>query len=288
MNTKTTKLLCPICKSARIKKFWAMRGYKLAKCVKCEFVWDFLPPENTLSLYDKTYFVNENPKGGYANYFEGMRVNRKTFSDRLKRIENKLGKRGKLLDVGAALGDCLMEARSLGWKDIQGIEVSVYGSKFAKKRGISVRKGVLDRRVPANKYDVVLYQDVIEHIPDPVLELTKVIRVLKKGGFIYLVTPDIGGFWSKLLGPLWYHYKPQEHLSYFSKSSMSAALKKAGFRNIQTEGTYHVLSLEYILDRLRFYAPGIFEVLLKGVRKTPYKNAAFRAFTGEMEAWGQK
>src|SRR5687768_741808 len=121
-----TKPNCPLCESKLCNKFWAMPGYRLANCAKCQMIWDPYPPDNVEGQYEESYFNNENPKGGYANYFEGMAINRKTFIDRLKRIEKKVDKKGKLLDVGSALGDCLAEAKKLGWKDPEGIEVSKY------------------------------------------------------------------------------------------------------------------------------------------------------------------
>ncbi|MEJ2348134.1 MAG: class I SAM-dependent methyltransferase [Patescibacteria group bacterium] len=279
---------CPICGKKSSETFWAMHGYKLARCKACGMVWDFMPHEHLLSLYDKTYFMNENPKGGYANYFEGMRINKKTFSQRLKRIEKKHGK-GRLLDVGCALGDCLMEAKKLGWKDALGIEVSDYAYKFARKRGLNVKKGNLKKNsISSNSFDVITYQDVIEHIADPVDELKRIYKVLKPGGLVFLVTPDVGGWWNKILGPLWYHYKPDEHVMYFSQESLKKALKIAGFKNIKTRKTYHVLSVEYVINRLRYYSPFIFENILKIIRKLRLKDMSFRAYTGEIEAWGTK
>jgi 2-polyprenyl-3-methyl-5-hydroxy-6-metoxy-1,4-benzoquinol methylase len=286
---KLLKLSCPVCKSKRTEEYWAMPGYRLAHCLVCDTTWDPVPPEAPLLQYDKSYFINENPKGGYTNYFEGMRINRRTFSDRLKKIEKKLGKKGKLLDVGCALGDCLLEAKKLGWKDAEGIEVSHYAFGFAKERGLKVKEGILNgNSYKANSFDAVTYQDVIEHIPDPVNELKKIFKILRRGGIIFLVTPDIGGIWSKLLGPLWYHYKPHEHLVYFSEKSIRSALQEAGFKNIETRKTYHVLSLEYILNRLRYYFPSLFELILKVITKTPFKNIPFKSYTGELEAWGVK
>ena len=103
-----------------------------------------------------------------------------------------------------------------------------------------------------------------------------------------MVTPDIGGLWHKLLGNMWYHYKPGEHIMYFSQKSLRFALEKTGYKNIETRITYHLLSLQYILNRLTYYSPFIFENLLKIVNKTGFRNYAFRAYTGEIEAWGQK
>ena len=287
MNSDT-KLICPICRGRSVTKFWAMPGYRLARCKKCGMVWDYFPPENLRAQYDKSYFNNDNPKGGYANYFEGMAINKKTFSERLKKIEKKYGK-GRLLDVGCALGDCLVEANKLGWKDAEGLEVSDYAYEFAKKRGLKILVGSLnEKNFEENTFGVVLYQDVIEHITNPLEELKKVFRILKPKGIIYIVTPDIEGLWSKLLGPLWYHYKPIEHVSYFSQNTIKKALNNAGFVNISSSKTYHVLSIEYIISRLKYYLPFLFEIFLGIVKKTPLRLITFRTYTGELEAWGQK
>lgn len=266
-----------------------MPGYRLAKCNRCETVWDPLPPEQLIPLYTESYFINENPKGGYANYYEGMRINRKTFSNRLEKIEKKLGKTGKLLDVGCALGDFLIEAKARGWDKAEGIEISHYAAKIATKRGIKATEGTLTGNSYAEKsFDIITFQDVIEHLPNPLKELRTTYKILKSGGFVFLVTPDVGSFWAKMLGPLWYHYKPYEHLIYFSEKNMKRALEEVGFENIDIRKTYHILSLEYILNRLRYYFPSIFELLLKVIKRAPFKNIPFKLYIGEIEAWGQK
>ncbi len=113
-------------------------------------------------------------------------------------------------------------------------------------------------------------------------------RVLKPGGWAYFVTPDIGGLWHRLLHSWWYHYKPGEHVSYFSKSNLRESLTKSGFANIEIYPTYHIMSLEYILNRCQYYSPLIFGFLLKTARLLKLQNLAFRLYTGEMEAWAQK
>ena len=241
-----------------------------------------------IALYEKKYFVNDNPKGGYTNYFEGMKINRKTFADRLAKIEKRIGGKGRLLDVGCALGECLVEASRLGWKQAEGVELSSFASIFAKKRGLKVTRGTLSSKFKSNYYDVVTYQDVIEHIPNPVAELKKAYRVLKPGGIIYLVTPNIGGYWSKILGPKWYHYKPGEHISYFGPRSIKLTLENAGFVNTESCRTYHVLSIGYILSRMKYYSRFVFGSVLILVQKTPIADISVISYTGELEAWGTK
>jgi hypothetical protein len=75
---------------------------------------------------------------------------------------------------------------------------------------------------------------------------------------------------------------------YFSQKTLSKILKDSGFNKVETRKTYHVLSLEYIFNRLMYYSPGIFGFLLGLIRKTPLRNFSFKAYTGEIEGWGQK
>jgi len=289
MDTKiNTKNHCPICSNKHIEKYWAMPGYRLSKCPKCTMVWDHFPPDNITSQYEKNYFSNENPKGGYANYFEGMEINKKTFNDRLKKLEKHFNKKVKLLDVGCALGDCLLVAKNLGWENIYGLELSKYASDFAKKRGLKIYNGTLLKNKINQKFDLITMQDVIEHVENPIQNLQAAYNLLNKKGVIYLVTPDVGGLWHKILKRFWYHYKPGEHIMYFSEKSIKKALQKSGFNNIKTSKTYHVMSLEYILNRLKFYSPFIFGNLLLIIKKTPFRKIAFNVYAGEIEAWGEK
>lgn len=280
---------CPVCKSKNFKDYLAMPEYKLAKCLVCGMVWDLHPPQNPENNYIKDYFINDNPKGGYANYFEGMKINKKTFSDRLKRISKRIKNKGKLLDVGCALGDCLEEARSLGWQDVLGIDPSGYAIEIARKRKLTVKEGTLDSlSYPENHFDLILSQDEIEHLVNPVGEFKIMFKILRSGGWLYVVTPDIGGFWAKLLGQWWYHYKPQEHLVYFNQKTLRQALIKAGFNNIKISKTAHIMSIEYIIKRLKYYSPSLFKLLTKLTTTSFIKDIPLKVYAGEIEAWAQK
>ena len=280
---------CPLCGSKRFKNYLVMSDYRLAKCLLCNMVWDNKPLKALKLIYGENYFINDNPKGGYANYFEGMNTNKKTFYERIKRINDKISARGRMLDVGCALGDSLVEAKKLGWKDLYGIEVSEYAYKKAISRGLKVKKGTLKNvKFPDNYFDIVTLQDVIEHVNDTKEEVKEIYRILKPEGLVFIVTPDVDGFWAKLLGKYWYHYKKGEHIMYFSQKTLKVLLKNAGYKKIETGKTYHIMSLEYIINRLRYYTPWFFGRLLNLVKGSAIGGYSFRVYIGEIEGWGQK
>ena len=160
---------------------------------------------------------------------------------------------------------------------------------MAKSRNLNVKRGTLETlKLAANSFDLILSQDQIEHLADPVDELKRMFKILKPGGLLFLVTPDIDSFWAKLLGKFWYHFKPKEHVAYFSQKTIKKALKRANFTSIKTRPTYHVMSVEYILSRLSYYSPLALGLILKIIKKTPIRDLSFSIYTGELEAWAKK
>lgn len=278
---------CPLCSQSRAAKIRISKVYRLSRCRSCQMIWDPSPPADLISQYQESYFRNDNPKGGYANYFEGVANNNKTFAYRLRRIAKRVRVKSNLLDVGAALGDFLLAARKLGWTKLSGVEVSTYGCQFAASRRLKLHQGTL-KDIPSTKqFSVITSQDVIEHVTDPLVELKQIYQHLRPGGLLYLVTPDITSWWSKILGPYWYHYKPGEHVVYFSSQTIYQALTLTGFQNISVQPTQHFMSLEYIINRLRVYSP-IFSWLHTIIRRTSLKNYQVKINTGELEAWAYK
>jgi len=283
------KVKCPLCKKDITNLFDALPGYSLARCKFCNFVFDYQPKCKLLEHYKKDYFVNKKTKGGYANYFEGMRLNSRTFAMRLARIKKKVGVDVKLLDVGCALGDCMKEAKKMGFSEVFGIDPSSYAIATAKKQKLNAKTGTLKTvNFKSNSFDVILSQDQIEHVVDPLEELKRMNRLTSFGGIVFIVTPDVDGLFARVLKRYWYHYKPVEHVSYFSKDTLRDALKKAGFKNIVVKPTNHIMTLEYIFNRLSYYSPKLFGQLGTWVNKLGLDQKPIKIYTGEIEAWGQK
>ena len=289
---------CPVCQSPEFSYYPAGPNYTLAKCRQCGMVWDNKPPAEPTAIYQENYYQNEGGKGGYSDYLASMKMNSKTFRRRLVAAGKKLGgdiasatlrDRPLLLDVGCALGDCLLEAKKLGWENPSGLEVSEYAVEFARSRDLLVFQGDLfNHSFEPNSFDLITLQDMLEHTTNPLSQLEAAYQLLKPGGWILITTPNVDGILAKLLGSFWYHYKPGEHLTYFSLKTINIALEKTGFVEIESKPTSKSLSVEYILDRLKYYQPQVFSILLKLARKLSLDRLVFEVGTGELEAWGQK
>lgn len=279
--------VCALCGTTDATMLFHVDRGVIVQCPRCELVRDATRPSSPGAFYDQEYYSSDDPKGGYANYVLDADINKRTFRDRLRKIERGYGygRYARLLDVGCALGDFVLEAKQDGW-DAEGVEISPAAAAQARSRGARVHCGVLqDLGLPAQSYDAITLYDVIEHLPDPVAALREIRRLLTPEGVLHLVTPNVGGLQAKVLGRYWYHYKPGEHLFYFSPKTLRAAVQRALLRWDGWSMSASYVTVSYVLNRLRYYAPAIFGSLEQVGRTLGLGPFAFRLPVGEMEAW---
>jgi O-antigen/teichoic acid export membrane protein/SAM-dependent methyltransferase len=137
----------------------------------------------------------------------------------------------RLLDVGCASGDFLLEMQSLGWR-VAGIEPSASAAAMARTRGLSVTTGSFPEADPplAGPFDAITMRQVIEHVPDPLAVLRRARESLAPGGVLMLTTPLADGFLARLAGPYWYPLDQPRHYALFGRRQLAAALRMTGFR----------------------------------------------------------
>ena len=77
--------------------------------------------------------------------------------------------------------------------------------------------------VEEGKYDVIIMTEVIEHIPDPIGFITKLVKLLKVGGTLFMTTPNKSFFDSQAI---WETDAPPVHLWWFSRKSIEFIARK--------------------------------------------------------------
>lgn len=253
---------CNLCGSTQTRPFCPQNGRGLVECTTCELVFVGQQPDahELYALYGETYFKNEESgEVGYTDYRADEANIRKTAQRRLAFVERFAPKRGKLLDVGCALGFIMDEAHRRGWQ-VEGLDVSHYAVEFVKAQlGHVAHRGALDEvSLPEGAYDAVTMYDVIEHVPDPKENMRRVASLLKSGGIYELATPDVGSLPARLTGKRWIGYKlADEHVYYFSVKTLTRMLNETGFDVLHVRHIGKYVTLRLFLDRLGFYVPFI-------------------------------
>jgi 2-polyprenyl-3-methyl-5-hydroxy-6-metoxy-1,4-benzoquinol methylase len=166
--------------------------------------------------------------------------------------------KGRLLEIGCSAGFFLNAARI--WFEVHGIELSKWSADFARQQlKVAVDAETLERAdYPSDHFDAVALVDVIEHVPSPKTVLKEVARVLKPGGAVYLVTPDMKSLTSRLMGRYWWALRPG-HIFYFDAGTLKRTLEAAGFEVVHTSSYGRIFTLGYWYSRLNTY-PAVLRV----------------------------
>lgn len=112
-------------------------------------------------------------------------------------------KEGKILDVGCNNALYLYLLKNLGWQ-VWGVEIDRNACKLAKELDINAFCGDLEKaNFPESFFDVVRFNQVLEHIPYPKKTIDEAKRILKKDGKIYISVPNTRSFAFFLFREMW-------------------------------------------------------------------------------------
>jgi hypothetical protein len=156
--------------------------------------------------------------------------------------------------VGAGSGILLEAATGLGF-DAEGVEPSSSLRKAGQAHGCRIDADLITHPAISGPYDVVTMIDVIEHVAGPVEMVQSARALLKEGGVVVIVTPDVKSVVARLMGWKWWHYRIA-HVGYFSRGNLELMLSKAGLKAVSVSRPSWSFSVAYIRDRLLRYLPG--------------------------------
>ena len=137
---------------------------------------------------------------------------------------------GRYLDVGCGSGGSLGAAKALGWQ-VTGIEVDDAAAAKARRFTDEIHVGdALTAPFAPGRFDVVTAFHVLEHVPDPVAMIRRMLGWLAPGGLLILEVPNAGGLGAAIFGKAWSGLELPRHLSHFSPESLGRAVKQGGGR----------------------------------------------------------
>jgi SAM-dependent methyltransferase len=172
---------------------------------------------------------------------------------------------GKLLDVGCGSGEALEFMQKLGW-NATGVDFDQRAAEAARLRGVDVRVGSLEsQHFPDSHFDAITMSHVIEHLHDPLRTLRECHRLLKEGGRLSIVTPNIESHGHRHYSRDWRGLEPPRHLHLFSPATLRTLVERAGFVEVSISTSirdaYGMFIASLAVRRIGTYAVGAVQPL---------------------------
>jgi 2-polyprenyl-3-methyl-5-hydroxy-6-metoxy-1,4-benzoquinol methylase len=223
---------CPICKSISLFKFNSKLNHKIFQCsfngCRHYFIEEFL--DYYQGLRESNSLVVEIDKLRDQRIKEYGKRNKILLDELAKHIELK--KEPNILDYGSGDGYFLEQLLDITKRPkIIAFEPEINHANFIKDKSFKVVQEICD--IPDNSLDLVILNEVIEHIPEPIKAMTELHSKLRLGGAVYIATPS--GETSKNI-ITYYTYDVPNHLHFFTNSSLEICLSNSGFSPLDRFG----------------------------------------------------
>lgn len=243
---------CPICNSPMIccATDWAFC------CVRCNHWTSSIKAEK--SEIENTVFELPDDNENVIDHLTSVRL---AASEKILDELSK-GAHRKLLDIGCAAGVFINAADKRGF-ETYGVEPNKRMAAPGIKRGLNIRTGFFpDVLVCDEKFEVITFNDVFEHIEDIHSMLDYCAAALEKGGCLSIAVPNSKGVFFRLAkaltklhiyGPwnrLWQIMFYTPHLHYFSPDSLAACVERHGFEKTCGPIALPVIKLSGLWQRL--------------------------------------
>ena len=212
------KIACPLCKSINSSKFYKDKFREYLCCASCDFV--FVPKVYHLSKTDEKLRYDTHNNDPYDDRYRAF------LSQLLKPLLERIPEKSSGLDFGSGPGPTL----SLMLEEY-GHTMELYDKFYADN------DSVFDK-----KYDFITATEVLEHLSEPMEEISRLSGILSNQGYLAVMTQILT---SQIDFSSWYYKNDPSHIGFFTKKSLNFL---ASYLNIE---------VSFISERVVFFKKNI-------------------------------
>lgn len=231
------KIPCPACDSQNHSHLFDKKGFSFVICRDCATV--FTNPRPTREQLADYYATSRCYKHYNDCLFPATEANRreKIFIPRAKKVAGLCEKynipRKSLVDAGAGFGTFCEEISKMSiFESVIAVEPSQSLAETCRKRGLRVYEENIEN-VFLEEVSIITSFELIEHLFWPKEFILSCARLLSKGGFLYLTSPNIKGFDMAVLGERNDNIIAPNHINFFHPDSLSGLIRECGLKIVE-------------------------------------------------------
>ncbi len=246
---KQTK--CKIChsqdnifiKTVKDSNHFLKGSWSLIKCRNCSAYFLSDPPKgkDMEFYYPQKYYTHTATQSDnklltiiYGHHYK---INRNFVSycvyHSLKSFVNMFPKRATnkqllLLDIGCGNGSLMLRFKKYGYL-CTGFDVDHNSIEKALKHGLDVKPGNIFNIEFNKKFDIIIMNQVLEHIDDPIKYLKRIKSLLTPNGQLIVSVPNSSCLDFRILKDSWSSFQAPTHIFHFNSESLHHLLNKTGY-----------------------------------------------------------
>ncbi len=254
--------------------------FRIVQCNECGLIYSspIFPDDEIIELYRKSKFISEIQADNMSEDYLDQLIKASTFFE----------ERENLLEIGCGNGSFLKKANEFGFKNVYGVEP---GIDAVNKAEPEIKKNITnstfqDGLFEENFFDLVCVIQTFDHLLDPNDVLNNITKVLRKKGYIFIVSHDIRAFMPSVLGKRSPMYDI-EHIYLFDKNTICKLLKNHKFKILYVNNIPSRYTVEH---GIKFFPlPSTIENnLINIARKLNILKKTIKFFGGNMVLLAQK
>ena len=173
--------------------------------------------------------------------------------DAAAKISSLIPRGAKVLDVGCGTGSVSELIQKMSGARLIGVEPDAERAAAARARGLEAFQGFLSEEFlrQHGPFDVIIFADVLEHLPDPAEMVSLATKGLAPGGSIVASVPNVAHYFVRtalLRGRFDYQQwgiMDATHLRWFTRKTLAEFFERMGLRVTALDCTVNIDLPEY-------------------------------------------
>jgi 2-polyprenyl-3-methyl-5-hydroxy-6-metoxy-1,4-benzoquinol methylase len=220
---------CPNCQGTFFQKNLPIHNHRFfGSCRQCGLTYTTpLPTDIQLRQIYKNFEQNGVDKTVFNETSDFWEIAKERFSIVTRKQDIKTSK--KLLEIGSSYGLFLQNFSDTAW-EVYGVEPSHHPAALSQEKWKlgNIHNCIFDDVVyPEATFDTVCCFHVLEHLASPRAFVTKIRKMLKPEGKLFIAVPDLTRVTSNISEYYFINYSL--HLMFFTPRTLSSFLKSCGF-----------------------------------------------------------